>query len=89
MEYDVEFTVGGITFKVIGCHEDGCVESVIQVSIWLKNHYEELSINTDKFCKDFEDHINDAIKDDMDSKRLAAEDLAFEAYREEQAFGGK
>ena len=39
--------------------------------------------------KDFEDHINDAIKDDMDNRRWAAEDLAFEAYREEKVFGGK
>ena len=28
MEFDVEFTVGDVTFKVKGCHEDGCVESV-------------------------------------------------------------
>ena len=89
MEFDVEFTVGDVTFKVKGCHEDGYVESVNQVFVWLKNHYEELSINTDKFCKDFEDHINDAIKDDMDNRRWAAEDLAFEAYREEKIFGGK
>ena len=89
MEFDVEFTVGDVTFKVRGCHEDGCVESVSQVFVWLKNHFEELSINTDKFCKDFEDQINDAIREDIESKRLAAEDLAFESYREEQAFRGK
>lgn len=89
MEFDVEFGIGGIMFKVIGYHEDGCVESVNQVFVWLKNHFEELSIDTDKFCKDFEDHINDAIKDDMDNSRWAAEDLAFEAHREEQMFGGK
>ena len=34
-------------------------------------------------------HINEAIKDDMDNRRWAAEDLAFEAYREEKVFGGK
>lgn len=89
MEFDIEFSIGGITFKVQGYHEDGCVESVSQVFVWLKNHFEELSIDTDKFCKDFEDHINDAIKDDMDNRRWAAEDLAFEAHREEQVFGGK
>ena len=50
MEFDVEFTVGDVTFKVRGCHEDGYVESVNQVFVWLKNHYEELCINTEKFC---------------------------------------
>ena len=35
MEFDVEFTVGDVTFKVKGCHEDGCVESVNQVFVWL------------------------------------------------------
>ena len=89
MEFDVEFTVGDVTFEVKGCHEDGCVESVSQVFIWLKNHYEELKLNTSKFMDDFEDQINDAIREDTESKRLAAEDLAFESYREEQAFGGK
>mgnify|MGYP006956378216 CR=1 FL=1 len=85
MEFDIEFSVGGVTFKVKGYHEEGCN----QVFVWLKNHFEELSIDTNKFCKDFEDHINDAIKDDMDNRRWAAEDLAFEAHREEQMFGGK
>ena len=89
MEFDVEFTVGDVTFEVKGCHEDGCVESVSQVFIWLKNHYEELKLNTSKFMDDFEDQINDAIREDIESERLAAEDLAFESYREEQAFGGK
>lgn len=89
MEFDVEFTVGDVTFEVKGCHEDGCVESVSQVFIWLKNHYEELKLNTSKFMDDFEDQINDAIREDIESERLAAEDLAFESYREEKVFGGK
>ena len=89
MEFDVEFTVGDVTFKVRGCHEDGCVESVSQVFVWLKNHFEELKLNTSKFMDDFEDQINDAIREDIESKHLAAEDLEFEAYREEKAFGGK
>ena len=89
MEFDVEFTVGDVTFKVIGCHEDGCVESVSQVFMWLKNHFEELKLSTSKFMDYFEDQINDAIREDIESKRLAAEDLEFEAYREEKAFGGK
>ena len=89
MEFDIEFTVGDVTFEVKGCHEDGCVESVSQVFIWLKNHFEELKLNTSKFMDDFEDQINDAIREDIESKRLAAEDLAFESYREEQAFEGK
>ena len=89
MEFDVEFIVGDVTFEVKGCHEDGCVESVSQVFIWLKNHYEELKLNTSKFMDDFEDQINDAIREDIESERLAAEDLAFESYREEKVFGGK
>ena len=89
MEFDIEFTVGDVTFKVRGYHEEGCVDCVNKVFVWVKNNFEELKLNTSKFMDDFEDQINDAIREDIESKRLAAEDLAFESYREEKAFGGK
>ena len=89
MEFDVEFTVGDVTFKVEGYHEEGCVDCVNKVFVLVKNNFEELKLNTNKFMDDFEDQINDAIREDIESKRLAAEDLEFEAYREEKAFGGK
>lgn len=93
---EVEFKFAGIQFMVqldvsMGdTLKDSVIESVLGVYTWNeeKREYEPISCDLEAFENDLQDQINEAFEEMYDSERLAAEDMAFERWREDQIFDG-
>ena len=85
--FEVTMMLGGMQLFVAGYETDNCVQEVVKVMALVKdtncNKYVELFIdNKNDFKKTFEEAINEALEDG----KHCNEDLAFDAWREEQAF---
>lgn len=93
---EIEFTFAGIQFMVQldvstgDTLKDSIIESVLGVYTWNKEKrkYEPISCDLEAFENDLQDQINEAFEEMYDSERLAAEDMAFERWREDQIFNG-
>ena len=92
MKKEIEFKFAGMQFMVeldvsMGdTLKDSVIESVMGVYIWNKDtkKYEKVHALLDEFERDMQDQINDAFEDLYNDEKALYEEMAFEAYREQQ-----
>lgn len=87
---ELEFKFAGIRFLVyadvisgetIG---DSYIDYIIGVHVWDENEkkYISISCDLDAFAHDLSDQIQEALEDALENDRLAYEDMAYDAWRE-------
>ena len=85
--FEIIMEVGGVLFEVCGYKNNSCAEEIISVRVLTKdNVYSPVIFDKEKFLKDFEDYINDEIREAEEDCLRAHEDLMFDTFREEEYF---
>lgn len=82
-EFDVEFTVGGIEFNVLGTLDDGVRDSITKVQVWDGDMYVSVPFDPDEFADQFGDVVDEAIEKDKEAEKDRHGDDVFDRKRDD------